>query len=153
MADTFLRPKTWQYFCNEVSLDNCTTPYYDDQGRLIAERPPSDESEGVQYFSADFYHGHFAATEDNDCDANPLTCNGHVANVQCDLSTFAIPQAHYLGIHVKGSGIGIAGGYPYARMVEIYNAANYTKSNVLFYWYTPEPTVQEFIGTDAEFQR
>mmetsp|Transcript_69426 Transcript_69426/g.103336 ORF Transcript_69426/g.103336 Transcript_69426/m.103336 type:complete len:917 (-) Transcript_69426:138-2888(-) len=153
MADTFLRPKTWQYFCDEVSLDNCTTPYYDDQGRLIAERPPSDESEGVQYFLADFYHGHFAATEDNDCNANPFACNGHISNVQCDWSTFAIPQAHYLGIPVKGSGTGIAGGYPYARMVEIYNAANYTKSNVLFYWFTPDTTVQEFIGTDAEFQR
>lgn len=36
-------------------------------------------------------------------------------------------------------------------MVGIYHAANYTKSNVLLYWYTPDPTVQEYIGTDAEF--
>ena len=39
----------------------------------------------------------------------------------------------------------------YGQMVGIYKAANYTKSNVLFYWFTPDPTIQEFMGTDAEF--
>ena len=111
MAETFLRPQTWKYFCDEISSDNCTTPYYDDEGRLIAARPPSDESEDVRYFSAESFHGHFAATADNDCDASPFACTGHISNVQCDWTTYAIPQAHYLGIPVKGNGPGVAGGY------------------------------------------
>eukprot|EP00536_Pseudo-nitzschia_multiseries_P014279 jgi/Psemu1/69037/estExt_Genemark1.C_6820002 len=128
-------------------------PEYDDQGRLIAARAPSDESEELQYFSADLFHGHFSASEENDCDANPFSCRGHLSNVQCDWSTFAIPQAYYHGIPVTGSGPGIAGGYPYTSMVEIYQAANYTKSDVLFYWFTPDATMQEYLGTDAEFER
>jgi len=36
-------------------------------------------------------------------------------------------------------------------MVGIYHAANYTKSNVLFYWFDPDPTIQQYMGTDAEF--
>ena len=153
LPELFLRPQTWKWFCDNVSADNCSTPYYDEEGRLIASRPPADEGEEVRYFSAGSFHGHFAPTEENDCDANPFTCTGHIANVQCDWSTFAIPQAHYLGIPVKGSGPGVAGGYPYGRMVDIYNAANYTKSNVLFYWFTPDALMQEYLDTDAEFQR
>jgi hypothetical protein len=38
-------------------------------------------------------------------------------------------------------------------MVEIYNAANYTKSNVLFYWFTPDALMREYLGTDSEMQR
>eukprot|EP00957_Ditylum_brightwellii_P006738 511675-Ditylum_brightwellii.AAC.1 len=79
MASTFLRPQTWKYFCEKVSLDNCTTPYYDDEGLLIAARPPSDQLEEAKYFSTDSYHGYFAATKDNDCDANPFNCTGHIA--------------------------------------------------------------------------
>ena len=25
MAEAFLRPQTWKYFCDEISSDNCTT--------------------------------------------------------------------------------------------------------------------------------
>lgn len=38
-------------------------------------------------------------------------------------------------------------------MVEIYHAANYTKSNVMFYWFTPDALQLDYVGTDAEFQR
>ncbi|MGK3744197.1 MAG: hypothetical protein ACI8RD_008861 [Bacillariaceae sp.] len=107
MADTFLRPQTFQYFCDYVSNDNCTTPYYDIEGRLITSRPPLPEEEsgeGDAYFVRDVYHGHFSATKDNNCTANPTMCTGHLSNVQCDWSTFAIPQAYYNNIPVKSSG-------------------------------------------------
>ena len=106
MAETFLRPQTFQYFCNYISKDNCTTPYYDIDGRLIISgRPPlSDSNEGDSYFVRDIYHGHFSATIENNCTKNPTMCTGHLSNVQCDWSTFAIPQAYYNNIPVKGSG-------------------------------------------------
>ena len=114
MAETFLRPQTFQYFCNYISKDNCTTPYYDNDGRLIISgRPPlsfnnddddSNSDEGDSYFVRDVYHGHFSATNENNCTKNPTMCTGHLSNVQCDWSTFAIPQAYYNNIPVKGSG-------------------------------------------------
>ena len=36
-------------------------------------------------------------------------------------------------------------------MIQIYSAANYTKSNLIFYWFAPDPIVQDYFGTDAEF--
>jgi hypothetical protein len=38
-------------------------------------------------------------------------------------------------------------------MVEIWKAANTTKSNVIMYWWTPELLFESFVGTDAEFTR
>jgi uncharacterized membrane protein YidH (DUF202 family) len=38
-------------------------------------------------------------------------------------------------------------------MIQIWRAANATKSNVIFWWYKPDPTTEEFSGTDAEFQQ
>ena len=35
----------------------------------------------------------------------------------------------------------------YQNMVDIYHASNHTKSDVLFYWYTPDPLVNTFVGT------
>lgn len=153
VAETFLRPQTWMYFCEEMTSDNCTSPYYDGEGRLIVARPPANKSEAVKYFLLGSYHGHFNATDENDCDKHPETCTGHLINVQCDWSTFAISQAHHLGIPVKSSGSLVGGGYAYGDIVDIYKAANFTKSDILIYWWTPEIKVQEFHGTDAEFQR
>mmetsp|Transcript_33762 Transcript_33762/g.64290 ORF Transcript_33762/g.64290 Transcript_33762/m.64290 type:complete len:313 (-) Transcript_33762:2396-3334(-) len=153
VAENFLRPQTWGYFCEEITSDNCTSPYYDGEGRLIVARSPVDKSEAVKYFLLGSYHGHFNATDENDCDKHPETCTGHLTNVQCDWSTFAVSQAHHLGIPVKSSGPLVGGAYAYGDIVDIYKAANFTKSDILIYWWTPEIKVQEFHGTDAEFQR
>jgi len=152
LADLFLRPRKWKYFCDEVSPDNCATPYYDEEGRLIAARPPKDESEEGKFFKAGLYHGHFSASEDNDCDSNPAKCTGHIASPPCTWTNYVVPQIHHIGIPVWSAGTSTgAGNYKYGEMVGIYHAANYTKSNVLLYWYTPDPTVQEYMGSDAEF--
>mmetsp|Transcript_17527 Transcript_17527/g.31830 ORF Transcript_17527/g.31830 Transcript_17527/m.31830 type:complete len:437 (-) Transcript_17527:1877-3187(-) len=136
IAETFLRPQTWGFFCEKITSDNCThPPYYDGEGRLIAVGPPSDKSEAVRYFLPDSFHGHFNATDENNCDKYPQTCTGHLANVQCDWSTFAAGQAHHLGIPVKSSGPMVAGGYSFTDMIGIYRAANFTRSDVLIYWW------------------
>jgi len=154
IAETFLRPITWGYYCDKVTPDNCTSPpYYDEEGRLIAVGAPTDKTESDRYFLPGSFHGHFNATDDNNCDKYPTTCTGHLANVQCEWSTFVASQAHHLGIPVKSNGPQTAGGYSYGDMVDIYTAANYTRNDVLIYWWTPQVKVQEFQGTDAEFQR
>jgi len=152
MAELFLRPRNWKFFCDEVSEDNCTTSYIDEEGRLIASRPPEGEDEEGKFFSEGLYHGHFSASEENDCDANPTNCTGHIASPPCEWTNFVVPQSHYMGIPVRSSGKESASGnYNYGQMVGIYKAANYTKSNVLFYWFRPDPTTESFMGTDAEF--
>lgn len=106
LAKTFLRPMNWTDFCRLVSTDNCTTPYYDNEQRLIASSAPplllnnntatstvDDNNDaggggggsggrynGHKYFLSGSYHGHFAPTDDNDCESNPTTCTGHIAS-------------------------------------------------------------------------
>mmetsp|Transcript_5907 Transcript_5907/g.9296 ORF Transcript_5907/g.9296 Transcript_5907/m.9296 type:complete len:1013 (+) Transcript_5907:46-3084(+) len=153
LAELFERPFTWTDFCANFTADNCQNPpYFDQENRTIATRAPNTSTEETSYFSEGLFHGHFAPTDENDCTANPDTCTGHFANVQCDWTTHAWQQAYHLKIPVKGNGqYDAVGGYGYGSMVEILNAANYTKSNILFYWFTPDPTIQKFMGTDSEF--
>jgi hypothetical protein len=70
LAETFRRPMAWKDYCLKVSPNMCQT----DDG--VASRAPEDESEETSYFVQGLYTGHFAATEKNDCDLNPLTCTG-----------------------------------------------------------------------------
>ena len=44
------------------------------------------------------------------------------------------------------------GGYDYLSLIEIWRAANQTKSNLLFWWWRPEALVEEFHGTQSQFQ-
>lgn len=36
-------------------------------------------------------------------------------------------------------------------MLQLLDAANYTKSHIMFYWWTPDDAMQRFTGTDFEF--
>lgn len=74
MAELFKRPTNWKDYCEVVSPSNCTVP--DD----VAKRPPRDDAEGSRYHVGGEYIGHFRATDKNDCDKNPTTCTGHVAD-------------------------------------------------------------------------
>ena len=146
LAETFLRPTSWQDYCEMISTNNCTTP--DD----VAQRSPETNEENEQFYSEGNYIGHFGATEDNNCTANPTTCTGHVADFPCGWNSYMLPQIHYLDIALKSTGPeGPAGGYPYERLVEMWKAANATKSNLMMQYWSPEPLYQEFLGTEAEF--
>ena len=127
LAKTFLRPKTWKQFCEEISVDNCTSSYYDEEGRLISARPPTaDDDDNIsqeadRYFIDGAFHGHFAPTKENDCEKFSGNCTGHFINPPCDWSTFAASQAYHLNISCKSNGPGIAGGYcKYYCMYNIY---------------------------------
>lgn len=77
LAETFLRPTTWKDYCDEVSLNQCQTP------DNVTLRAPVDESEYDRFFMEGVYKGHFRKTDDNDCDKNPTTCTGHIADYPC----------------------------------------------------------------------
>ena len=130
LADTFLRPTTWQDYCEQVSPNSCTS----DDG--VAKRAPNDEKELERMFVEDVYTGHFRATEENDCDLRPDTCTGHIVDYPCAWSSFLELQAHHLNIPLVSSGKGKGNrGYSYSQMLEIWHAANATKSNVMIYWW------------------
>ena len=69
LAETFLRPTTWKFYCDNISTTNCTA----DDG--IAVRAPESPEEDKRMFAAGLYTGHFRATEQNMCDTNP-NCTG-----------------------------------------------------------------------------
>ena len=148
LAETFLRPTSWHEYCTEVSPFNCTLP------TNVSLRAPETDEERLQFYNWPNYMGHFRKTEDNDCDLHPTNCTGHIADFPCHWDSFVTPQLHYLNIALKSSGPdGPVGGYPYARLVEMWKAANATRSNLIMYYWTPETLYQEFAGTEAEFIR
>ena len=67
----------------------------------------------------------------------------------------ALQSSYHLNIPVRSSGPEgkHARGYSYWSLVEIWHAANYTKSNVIMYWWTPDGLVDLFAGTDSEFTK
>ncbi|KAL3927658.1 MAG: hypothetical protein SGBAC_012995 [Bacillariaceae sp.] len=149
LAEIFKRPTTWADYCHEVSVNNCTTP----DG--VADRYPDEEDMG-KYF-ANGYIGHFRATAENICTTGGFqndTCTGHAVSPPCDWSTFLEGQAFWLDMALKSSGPNhVNGGYAYGEMIQIWNAANATKSHVIMHWFEPDAVVEVFRNTDAEFTR
>jgi hypothetical protein len=146
LADTFLRPTTWGDYCQFVSNSNCAI----DDG--VARRPPQDETESKRYFVESMYTGHFRKTERNNCDKYPNNCTGHFADYPCGWESYFAAQSHYLGIALESDGPDpVSHGYPAEQLQEIMLAANATKSNLMLYWFTPEPTLLSFLGTDSEY--
>lgn len=114
LAETFLRPMTFQDYCQLVSESNCTIP----DG--VAERPPADESEEQRMHIPDVYTGHFRKTEKNDCDLNPTTCTGHIADFPCGWSSFVKQQAYHHNIAISSDGKEPGSfGYSYSQLVEM----------------------------------
>jgi len=160
LADRFHRPTTWADYCNEVSKDNCSTS--DDNGDsdgisdgpATAQRPPVSEEEGKKYFSDGLYMGHFRATQENNCTASPTTCTGHFLDYPCDFSAagYFTQQTNTLHIGLKSNGSGEGGGYSIPEMIDIWQAANWTKSDIIGMWWRPEALYQQFQGTDFELE-
>lgn len=149
MAELFKRPTTFLDYCEQVSLDNCTTP--DD----VAQRAPLDETEVDRMFLKDVYTGHFRYTEKNNCTLFQDNCTGHAANYPCGWTTNMEVNTYHLGIPLDPNNgpNGGPGGYTQSQLMEMWDAANATHSHLIMFWWFPEPLVQRFAGTDAEFQR
>jgi 7 transmembrane sweet-taste receptor of 3 GCPR len=148
LAETFLRPTTWQEYCTLVSSDHCTTPDY------VTQRAPTDETENIRMFVPGLYTGHFRATDANDCDLYPSNCTGHIADYPCGWTSYVEAQTYHLNIALsKGSGDVTAPGYEYQQLLDMWRAANATRSNLMMNWWTPHQLYTEFLGTEAAFQK
>ncbi|CAB9529643.1 expressed unknown protein (Partial), partial [Seminavis robusta] len=145
LADAFLRPTLWKDYCLEVSPNNCSTP---DEN---AQRPPEDDDEGDRFFLKDEYTGYFRKTDANNCTLNPDTCTGHLVDYPCEWSSYAEQQLYHLNISLSGDKHGEGErGHGDWQTVQILNAANHTKSNVIIMWAQPDPFYQRLVGTDME---
>ena len=145
LASTFKRPTTWKDYCEEISNDYCATP------DNVAQRPPKDGDEGGRYFVQGLYKGHFRATDRNDCIKHPDTCTGSIIDWPCGWHSYVSAQTHHLEIALQSDGPHAGSqGYNYESLVEIWFAANATKSDVMMMWWQPDSLPQLFRGTDAE---
>ena len=148
LANTFLRPVTWREFCEQVSMTNCSKS--DD----TAVKYPESNAEETRYYVEGLYTGHFRATEKNNCTLHPTTCTGAIIGPSCDWSTNIEAQVYWNNISLEPDGpIEPNGAYTYDSMIEIWRAANATRSNVLMWWWTPDALGNEFQGTPGEMQQ
>jgi len=152
LAHTFREPTNWVDYCDQVDLNNCTVPNDDNN---IFSRYPNTREEKDSYFVPDLYSGHFRVTDRNNCTANPQNCTGHIVASTCDWTTYVDSQLHWNKIGLSSAGPEAPNnGYCHAHMVQIWRAANATKSDVFMWWWTPDLLVEEFgDSADYEFQR
>eukprot|EP00526_Cylindrotheca_closterium_P003914 CAMPEP_0113633486 /NCGR_PEP_ID=MMETSP0017_2-20120614/17428_1 /TAXON_ID=2856 /ORGANISM="Cylindrotheca closterium" /LENGTH=1188 /DNA_ID=CAMNT_0000544129 /DNA_START=312 /DNA_END=3878 /DNA_ORIENTATION=+ /assembly_acc=CAM_ASM_000147 len=147
LADTFLRPTRWSDYCELISPSQC------EDADSVATRAPMDRTEAGRFFVSGLYTGYFQKTDRNDCERNPSTCTGHVADYPCTLQSPVENQVYHLGLALEGDIDNKRFGYDLSELPEIWHAANATKSNVLLYWTKPTLLSQEYAGTDAEFTK
>lgn len=148
LADYFLRPTTWIDYCEQVSIHNCS------QNDGVAKRFPNDEAEGNRFFVQDLYTGHFRKTQENNCDEFPNNCTGHIGGYPCDWTSYLQQQTYWLDIALQSNGPEPgSGGYEFQQLVDMWAAANATKSNLIMQWWLPEFRVQQYLGTDSEFSK
>jgi hypothetical protein len=147
MAKTFKRPTTWLDYCKEVSPNDCAV------ANEVATRSPQTPDEEASYFLTGLYQGHFRATDKNNCTKYPDTCTGHVVDSPCEWDTLTESQMYWNNIPLSADGpLEPNGGYTYFQMIEIWNAANATKSPVFQWWWKPDSLDQLFANTSFALQ-
>ncbi|CAB9499000.1 Receptor-type guanylate cyclase gcy [Seminavis robusta] len=163
VAQTFQTPTRWKDFC-AIQEDNCITPdaynrwkTYCQLNNCIdkphAPRFPENEQEEQSFFVEGLYPGHFRITEEGDCDLNPDTCTGVLVDYACGWNSYAKQQTHHLNMPFRYAGTEVNGGFKASEALQIWRAANATKSPVFMVWYSPDPFYQSFLGSEAEMTR
>ncbi len=131
LASIFKTPTTWLYYCEHISDNNCTS----DGGDGVAIKYPTETKHKGSYYVEGLYNGYFRVAESNNCTSNP-DCVGHVATPHCSWTIFTENQMYWNNISLANGGPEFPnGGYSLESMVEIWNAANATKSDVFFWWW------------------
>ncbi|CAB9498898.1 expressed unknown protein [Seminavis robusta] len=162
LAQIFKRPTTWQFYCTHISNNHCTNT-----SDTVAVRAPQDETEYDRMFVPGLYTGYFRpnegcdndipiinnATNNNTTGMDLSNCTGHIADYPCLWTSSIAAQTHWLQIPLQSKGDEPGSrGYTYTQLQEIWRAANATRSNLIMHWWSPHALMQEFVGTDAEFQ-
>ena len=149
VASNFLKPFNWKEYCTEIVTEDVCASGND----TVAKRLPATEEEEGLYFLLGEFIGHFNVTNDSDCTNNP-ECFGHLINNECNARAFSEAQMFWNDISMKSMGpLEPNGGYTDDQMVNIFEAANWTRSNVLFVWSLPSLLVSNFEDTDASWFR
>ena len=139
----------WKEYCEIVSENNCTT-----SDGVAQYYPPTPDDWNRMFMEGGIYTGYFRATEKNDCVANPTTCTGHIADFPCEWGSFVIPQMYHHNIALESDGKQAGGrGYTYSQLIEMWAAANATKSNLAAMWWTPEALHSTYLGTDSQMEK
>jgi hypothetical protein len=149
LAETFKRPTAWYEYCEEVSATNCTEP----DG--VAQFYPETEGQAAKYYEAGNYEGHFRLLPQNNCTEFPTTCTGYMVAPVCTWSTNVDAQLYWndiVGIKPDGP-IEPNHGYGYSSMIEIWKAANATKSDVMMWWWQPDAMLALFSESEYAFQQ
>jgi hypothetical protein len=150
LATVFQKPNTWIEYCELYSMDNCTFPFDD----IAPGGYPNVEAgdDGSTYYKEESYTGHFQSPpESNDCVLYPTTCTGYMISPPCTWSGNADAQLHWndiVGLKYDGP-MTPNGGYGYGNMIQIWKAANATKSDVMMWWWQPEALLEEFSSSDT----
>lgn len=148
LAERFKRPTTWGYYCDNISNTSCLA----NDG--TASRQPIGVEERGKYFSEGLYAGHFRSTTKNICMPNESVCTGHYVDYTCEWTGLAYSQIYHHNIALESDGPGGAiDAYSYQSVVEIMEAANATKSDVMIHWWTPDALGEQFYDTPAELIR
>ncbi|GKY94773.1 hypothetical protein MPSEU_000442500 [Mayamaea pseudoterrestris] len=70
----------------------------------------------------------------------------------CTWTSYLDQNAYHLGMALQSNGPDARSGkYTYEEMMEVWTAANHTKSDVMMMWWYPSTLYQTYLGTDAEF--
>jgi len=151
LANTFKEPTTWRDYCEHVDPTNCTVL----DKTSTSKRYPDTTEEKDSYFMPDLYTGHFRVTDRSNCTLNRDTCTGNVIAPPCDSwTTYVENQMHWNNISLTSNGkIEPNNGYSYTHMLQVWKAANATKSDVCMWWWTPDIMVDEYKGSDYAFHR
>lgn len=113
----------------------------------VSMRAPADDEEADAFFVEGLYAGHFRHDlDENNCTKYPNNCTGHIIDYPCGWTSFVIPQTHHLGIALQSSGNEPGSrGYTYPEMIQILLASNYTKSDIIVFWWTPEVVSGDYV--------
>ena len=147
VAANFLTPVSWKFYCDNIT----ESPTCSDG---VAKGPPLNDKDGARYFHKDNFTGHFYTPPDGNCTLNPETCTGHFVNPGCSWATYGEAQMYWNEVPLSSRGTKNNNtGYSYSHMLQIWDAANATKNNVMIWWWFPDPTLEKYTGTDASFHR
>ena len=150
LATVFQKPNTWIEYCELYSINNCTLPY--DEIAPGGYPNVDDGDDGSIYYKEGSYNGYFQSpSESYDCTLYPTTCTGFMISPPCTWSGNADAQVYWndiVGLKLDGPMI-TNGGYGYSNMIQIWKAANATKSDVMMWWWQPESLLEEFSDSDT----
>ena len=149
VAATFLKPTTWIEYCTIVTTKDVCASGND----TTATRLPSEEEEHLYHDWRGGYKGHFRATNDTSCIDNSA-CFGHYIKIECENdAAHSDAQMYWNGIPLQSVGPYTNGGYDASQILDIWQAASETQSNVLVSWEAPSIFASVFANTNHAFYR